>query len=112
MKMPVQSRTSVLAAAGRPEHLTVMLKQALTDRRVGDGLALLESARDRLEAGAPDAARAGLAGHVENWVDIGFDRPELVQRLLEHFAPPIVPISRSSDTPTCASRKVYDRVAQ
>ena len=57
-----------------PDDFIRRLKTALIERRINDGLGLLESFRDRISTIAPSTRNAGLfAGFLAQWVDAGFD---------------------------------------
>src|SRR5499433_938463 len=71
-----------------PESLLRELKEHLVGRRVSSGFALLDRHAQvfaDLDPAQPNAA--ALAGHVAQWVDIGYGEPELVEQLLARFPP-------------------------
>ncbi|HMF92286.1 MAG TPA: tetratricopeptide repeat protein [Candidatus Angelobacter sp.] len=71
-----------------PESLLRELKEHLVGRRVSSGFALLDRHAQvfaDLDPAQPNAA--ALAGHVAQWVDIGYSEPELVEQLLARFPP-------------------------
>lgn len=66
------------------------LKEHLVRRRVAHGMELLEQHRNLLTSFDPETKNAGLfAGHVAQWVDLGFHRPVLVAQILSGFSKPI-----------------------
>lgn len=63
------------------------LKDHLVCRRVAQGMALLEEQRRLLDRFNPEQPHAGLfAGYLAQWVDLGFERPILVKRVLSTFS--------------------------
>jgi tetratricopeptide (TPR) repeat protein len=71
-----------------PDSLLEELKAHLVARRVSSGFALLDRHAHlfaQLDPAQPNAA--ALAGHVAQWVDIGYGEPELVEQLLARFPP-------------------------
>jgi tetratricopeptide (TPR) repeat protein len=57
-----------------PDDFIRRLKTALIERHISDGLALLESYRDRISSIGPATRNAGVfAGYLAQWVDAGFD---------------------------------------
>jgi len=69
-----------------PAALLKELKQHLVTRRVSSGFAVLDAHQHLfavLDPRQPNAA--ALAGHVAQWVDIGYGEPELVEQLLARF---------------------------
>jgi tetratricopeptide (TPR) repeat protein len=66
------------------------LKEHLVCRRVAQGMALLESHRCLLDRFNPEQTHAGrFAGYVAQWVDLGFERPTLIKKILDTFSKPI-----------------------
>src|SRR5260370_23429168 len=69
------------------DEFLAQLKEDLVSRRVGRGMARLEDHRYLLNSFDPARKNAGLlAGYVAQWVDLGFDRPELVQNIVSWFS--------------------------
>src|SRR4051794_15287029 len=72
--------------------LLSQLRDHLGYRRITQGLRTLEGIRPELET---LAGRSGvLVGLIAQWVDAGFDNPELLQRLVAKF-----PVARRSTLP-------------
>src|SRR5215475_9302927 len=68
--------------------LLAQLRDDLGYRRIQRGIETLEGLRSEFEAIAPDRRRAGVfLGLIAQWVDAGFDSPELLVSLLAHFPP-------------------------
>jgi len=62
------------------------LRSNLTARHVSSGFALLDANRDALlSADTQQSGAAALVGAVAQWVDIGYDEPDLIGRLLARF---------------------------
>lgn len=62
------------------------LRDDLASRRIGHGIASLEaraSLLDALDPQQPGAAR--LLGHLAQWVDVGFSKPEHLKKILSRF---------------------------
>ena len=71
------------AIAEVPAEFVHRLKEALVERRIADGMALLESFRKTLPAIGPVTKNAGLfAGFLAQWVDAGFDGHTELRALL------------------------------
>jgi len=67
-------RSAVPFAAEIPDEFVRRLKSTLIERQISDGLALLESFRDRIASIGPGTRNAGVfAGFLAQWVDAGFD---------------------------------------
>jgi len=63
-----------------------MLGEHIQERRIEDGIALLEEAREDFAATRPDDERAGLAaGCLAQWVDVGFQDEGMLTALLAKF---------------------------
>jgi len=68
------------------EALLAQLRDDLGYRRIEQGLRLLERIKPMVEALEPESHHSGvLVGLVAQWVDAGFDSPELLQHLLLKF---------------------------
>lgn len=68
------------------DEFLAQLKEDLVRRRVGRGMARLEEHRHLLAALDPEQKNAGrFAGHLAQWVDIGFQRPSLVREIVSRF---------------------------
>jgi tetratricopeptide (TPR) repeat protein len=64
------------------------LKEDLVNRRVRRGMARLEAQLSTASSLNPDQCNAGrFAGYLAQWVDIGFQRPALVQETVSRFSP-------------------------
>ena len=71
-----------------PDSLLAPLRDDLVSRRIGSGIDRLASHRPWLLALDPSQrSAAALVGLLAQWVDIGFDRPQLVSDLLARFPP-------------------------
>jgi tetratricopeptide (TPR) repeat protein len=69
-----------------PGPILLQLRELLQDRRIGDGLALLEQHRGAFAQITPQDPFAGLAvGCLAQWVDVGFDDAGLLAQLLQAF---------------------------
>ena len=69
--------------------LLARLRDDLGCRRIRAGIETLEQLRPRIEALAPPTPQAGvLLGLIAQWVDAGFDSPDLLVRLLARFPAP------------------------
>jgi tetratricopeptide (TPR) repeat protein len=69
-----------------PESLLAQLRDDLVSRRIGNGIDRLAKYRPGLGALDPSKKNAApLVGLLAQWVDIGFDRPQLVSDLLPRF---------------------------
>jgi tetratricopeptide (TPR) repeat protein len=71
------------------------LRDALGGRRILDGFRMLEKLRPRFDNLEPRPGAGVLTGLVAQWVDAGFDGPDLVSRLLGRFpkdARPALPL--------------------
>ena len=78
-----RSARAALVAAEVPDEIIRRLKAALIERRISEGLALLESFRDRIATIGPATRNAGIfAGFLAQWVDAGFDGLDELRALL------------------------------
>jgi tetratricopeptide (TPR) repeat protein len=79
-------RSSARESQRIPDALLKRLREDLVSRRIDGGIEWLKHHRDRLESLGPSQSNAAaLLGLVAQWVDIGFDRPNLVKELLLRF---------------------------
>jgi len=79
-----------MGPGNEPEALLAQLRDDLGYRRIEQGLRLLERIKPMVEALEPESHHSGvLVGLVAQWVDAGFDSPELLQRLLLKFPTPV-----------------------
>ena len=70
-----------------PEDFLAHLRDDLFSRRIDNGIDRLARHRRALEPLVPAHENAAaLVGFVAQWVDVGFDRPQLVKDLLSHFS--------------------------
>ena len=68
------------------DELISLLRHDLVFRRIQDGFASLSENRGCFDAVAPDEKNgAALLSGLAQWVDIGFDSPQLIQKLLKRF---------------------------
>jgi tetratricopeptide (TPR) repeat protein len=74
-----------MGAAAQTTALLSDLRDLLGARRIQQGFRTLDSLRPSFEALAPGPGAGVLTGLLAQWVDAGFDRPELLQRLLDRF---------------------------
>jgi tetratricopeptide (TPR) repeat protein len=66
--------------------LLAALRDHLGNRRIDEGIRLLELRRDELEACSPASPHSGvLLGLAAQWVDAGFASPQLIERLTGRF---------------------------
>jgi len=73
-----------------PDDFLAQLKDDLVRRRVDRGMTRLEEYRRLLVSLDPEQENAGrFAGYVAQWVDIGFQRPSLVQDIVGRFTKPV-----------------------
>jgi tetratricopeptide (TPR) repeat protein len=80
-----------------PPGLLAHLREDLVSRRIQSGIERLNGSRPLLSALNPAQKNASaLVGLLAQWVDIGFDRPQLIKDLLSRFPP----VSRAS-LPLC-----------
>ncbi|HUK17104.1 MAG TPA: tetratricopeptide repeat protein [Bryobacteraceae bacterium] len=64
------------------------LRDDLGYRRIAHGIQTLERLRPEIESLSPSCPRSGtFLGLIAQWVDAGFDSPDLLVRLLERFPP-------------------------
>ena len=64
------------------------LRAMIQQRRIGDGIALLEEHRDDMAEAAPGKCFSGLAiSCLAQWMDVGFDDHGILATLLERFPP-------------------------
>jgi tetratricopeptide (TPR) repeat protein len=71
------------------DDFLAQLKDDLVRRRVDRGMTRLEEYRHLLTSLDPEQENAGrFAGYVAQWVDIGFQRPSLVQEIVARFTKP------------------------
>jgi len=69
------------------DEFLAQLKDDLVCRRVGQGMALLESRQDLLTSFDPQSKNAALfAGYLAQWVDIGLPRFALVRKMVASFS--------------------------
>ena len=69
------------------DEFLAQLKNDLVCRRIGSGMARLEGHRQLLSAFDPKKKNAGVfAGHLAQWVDVGFQRPALVRDIIASFS--------------------------
>jgi tetratricopeptide (TPR) repeat protein len=86
--MPHRTAPTTHQPQGRntPEELLVELRADLVVRRMHSGIDRLEKHRAALAALDPSRkGAAALVGMTAQWVDMGFDRPELIKELLTRF---------------------------
>jgi tetratricopeptide (TPR) repeat protein len=71
--------------------LMEQLREDLGFRRIAQGVGRMERIRPVIESMEPAPGAGILAGLVAQWVDAGFDTPELLQRILARFPASIRP---------------------
>jgi tetratricopeptide (TPR) repeat protein len=75
-----------MADAADYGELLRQLREDIAYRRLDSGMRCLEANRRLIGALAPTQKSAGvLLGYLAQWVDIGFEGPQLIQRLLARF---------------------------
>ena len=80
---PKRPLRPALVAAEVPDEFIRRLKNTLIERRITEGLSLLESFRDRIATIGPGTRNAGIfAGFLAQWVDAGFDGLNELRALL------------------------------
>lgn len=71
-----------------PERFLQLLKEDVAWRRIDSGLQRLQAQRGLLDScGANRKGAAILLGFLSQWVDIGFDRPALIKKIIARFPP-------------------------
>src|SRR5689334_22692109 len=86
---PVKSHTADMAPEIEISALLTLLRDDLGYRRIEQGISRLKRIRPTIEALEPAFQYSGvLLGLVAQWVDAGFDDPELLSRLLAKFPSP------------------------
>jgi tetratricopeptide (TPR) repeat protein len=86
---PSKSHTADMGPEIEISALLTPLRDDLGYRRIEQGICRLERIRPTIEALQPAFQNAGvLLGLVAQWVDAGFDNPELLARLLARFSTP------------------------
>jgi len=71
-----------------PEDFLTQIRDDLVSRRIGIGIDRLARYRSTLMALDPaEQNAASLVGFLAQWVDMGFDRPQLIDDLLSRFPP-------------------------
>jgi len=86
-KSGIRFHTAIMGAEAESLHaLLSQLRDDLGYRRIEQGVQLLERHKPILEALEPEWRHSGtMVGIVAQWVDAGFDNPELVSHLLRRF---------------------------
>jgi tetratricopeptide (TPR) repeat protein len=88
----VKLHTSVMGAEGDLAALASQLRDDLGFRRIEQGLQRLERSRQVIDAVSARTQNAGvLVGLLAQWVDAGFDGPDLISRLLTTFPKTVRP---------------------
>src|SRR6266700_6532123 len=76
-----------LNSAEISDEFLAQLKEDLVCRRVERGMVRLENHRHLLTSFVPEKKNAALfAGYLAQWVDLGFDRPALVKKIVACFS--------------------------
>jgi tetratricopeptide (TPR) repeat protein len=79
-RLPSTARTRIL------DDALTRLKDDLVSRRIGNGIDWLKSHRALLVSLPPTHKNAAtLLAYLAQWIDVGFDRPQLVKELLSRF---------------------------
>ncbi len=69
-----------------PERFVAQLRDDIVSRRIGNGIDCLKRHRPVLASLGPSQKNAAvLVGLLAQWVDIGYDRPQLVKELIARF---------------------------
>src|ERR1039457_4950219 len=75
-----------MADAADYGELLRQLREDIAYRRLDSGMQCLEANRSLIESLAPPRKSAGvLLGYLAQWVDIGFEGPQLIKSLLPRF---------------------------
>lgn len=75
------------ASAKIPDELITRLRDDLVFRRIQSGFAAISANRGCFDAVAPEEKNgASLLSGLAQWVDIGFDSPQLIKKLLRRFS--------------------------
>src|SRR5947209_12811658 len=75
-----------MSAAAEVAPVLAQLRDDLGRRRIRAGIETLERLRPEIESLSPCRPHAGvLLGLIAQWVDAGFDSPELLEKLLLRF---------------------------
>jgi len=79
-------RLSSATTTEMPENALTRLREDLVSRRIGSGIEWLKSHRSLLVSFSPTQKNAAaLLAYLAQWIDVGFDRPQLVKELLSQF---------------------------
>jgi len=90
MSSPAAKSLAIIARTKIPENALTRLREDLVSRRIGSGIEWLKNHRNLLVSLPPAQKNAAaLLAYIAQWVDIGFDRPHLVQELLSRFPQPL-----------------------
>jgi tetratricopeptide (TPR) repeat protein len=98
---------------------TTALRDLLGARRIQQGFQMLESYRPCLDRFVPGPGAGILTGLLAQWVDAGFDGPDLIRRLLDRFpkeSRPSLPVLdylhlRMAEGVVALSREEFDAAA-
>jgi tetratricopeptide (TPR) repeat protein len=75
-----------MTGAVQSGELLRRLREGIAYRQIGEGMRCLEAHRAFFESLTPAQPNAGsLVGYLAQWVDIGFDGPQIITRLLPRF---------------------------
>lgn len=115
-----RAHTSLMSPAVDRATLPQRLRDDLGFRRISQGLKLLESVRPWIEDLQPGAGAGILVGLVAQWVDAGFDRPALLERILSRFPPAsrsVLPVCdylhlRMAEGALAMASEEYERAAE
>src|SRR6266699_1860324 len=81
-----QNPRSAGARAGFSDEFLNQLREDVALRRIESGMRCLDEHRPLLDAFDPTAKNAArFLGYLAKWVDIGYDEPDLLRRLLASF---------------------------
>lgn len=87
-----EERASKPPRAIIPNAILARLRNDIGSRRIGSGIEWLDAHRRLLGSLRPaQVGAAALLGYVAQWVDVGFDHPNLVKELLSRFPQNIRP---------------------
>src|SRR5689334_15478285 len=83
MPKSIQQHRSAKRVSKVPESFLKQLREDIAFRRIDSGIQLLRQHREYIDSCSPKQKNAAVfIGHLAQWVDIGFAKPNLVKELL------------------------------